>query len=82
MQLVITPGGAVRCVYGEEIDLHRSGQPTITRGVTRRTRRSGTLVGRPVAGRRSAARAVPLAAVKPWRPKAAGWKPLAVTRQP
>ena len=32
MQLVITPGGTVRCVYGEEIDLHTLGQVTITRG--------------------------------------------------
>ena len=31
MQIVITPGGAVRCVYSEEIDLAALGSPTITR---------------------------------------------------
>jgi len=31
MQLVIEPGGVVRCIYGEEIDLHVLGSPTITR---------------------------------------------------
>ena len=31
MQLVINPGGAVRCVYSEEIDLTALGSPIITR---------------------------------------------------
>jgi len=31
MQLVITPGGAIRCIYGEEIELAALGSPTITR---------------------------------------------------
>ena len=31
MQLVIESGGAVRCVYGEAIDLQVLGSPTITR---------------------------------------------------
>ena len=31
MQLVIKPGGAVRCVYSEEIDLATLGSPIITR---------------------------------------------------
>ena len=31
MQLVIEPGGAVRCVYSEDIDLTTLGSPTITR---------------------------------------------------
>lgn len=31
MELVIRPGGEVRCVYGEAIDLHVLGQPHITR---------------------------------------------------
>jgi len=31
MQLIITPGGAVRCVYSEEIDLQTLGSPAITR---------------------------------------------------
>ena len=31
MQLVIAPGGAVRCVYSEEIDLATLGSPAITR---------------------------------------------------
>jgi len=31
MQLVIEPGGAVRCIYGEEIDLAALGSPTISR---------------------------------------------------
>ena len=31
MQLVIEPGGAVRCIYSEEIDLAVLGSPTITR---------------------------------------------------
>ena len=32
MQLVIQPGGAVRCIYGEAIDLHALGRPAISRG--------------------------------------------------
>jgi hypothetical protein len=31
MQLVIEPGGAVRCVYSEEIDLTTLGSPAIVR---------------------------------------------------
>jgi hypothetical protein len=31
MQLVIEPGGAVRCVYSETIDLAALGNPVITR---------------------------------------------------
>ena len=31
MQLIITPGGAVRCVYSEEIDLQTLGSPAISR---------------------------------------------------
>ncbi len=31
MQLVISPGGAVRCIYGEAIDLVTLGQPHIRR---------------------------------------------------
>ena len=31
MQLVIEPGGAVRCIYSEEIDLATLGSPVITR---------------------------------------------------
>ena len=31
MQLIIQPGGAVRCVYGEEIDLYALGSPAISR---------------------------------------------------
>jgi hypothetical protein len=31
MQLVIEPGGAVRCIYTEEIDLAAIGSPTIAR---------------------------------------------------
>ena len=31
MQLVIEPGGAVRCIYAEEIDLAALGSPAITR---------------------------------------------------
>jgi hypothetical protein len=31
MKLIITPGGAVRCIYGEEIDLAALGSPIITR---------------------------------------------------
>ena len=31
MQLVIEPGGAVRCLYTEEIDLGSLGSPTILR---------------------------------------------------
>ena len=31
MQLVILPGGAVRCLYSEEIDLAALGSPAITR---------------------------------------------------
>jgi len=32
MQLVIQPDGAVRCIYGESIDLHALGRPVIARG--------------------------------------------------
>jgi len=32
MQLVVTPEGSVRCIYGEQIDLHALGRPTISRG--------------------------------------------------
>ena len=31
MQLVIKPDGAVRCIYGEEIDLHALGSPSVSR---------------------------------------------------
>ena len=31
MQLIIEPGGAVRCIYSEEIDLAALGSPAITR---------------------------------------------------
>ncbi len=31
MQLVIQPDGAVRCIYGEEIDLHALGSPSVSR---------------------------------------------------
>jgi len=31
MQLIIMPGGVVRCVYGEEIDLAALGSPAIAR---------------------------------------------------
>ena len=31
MQLVITPGGAVRCIYSEELDLSALGSPAISR---------------------------------------------------
>jgi hypothetical protein len=31
MELLIRPGGEVRCVYGEAIDLHVLGQPQVTR---------------------------------------------------
>ena len=31
MQLVIEPGGVVRCIYGEEIDLAALGSPAISR---------------------------------------------------
>jgi hypothetical protein len=32
MQLVITPDGNTRCMYGEAIDLHSLGHVTIARG--------------------------------------------------
>jgi hypothetical protein len=31
MELIITSGGAVRCIYSEQIDLTQLGSPTITR---------------------------------------------------
>jgi hypothetical protein len=31
MQLVISPGGSIRCVYDERIDLRALGRPTIAR---------------------------------------------------
>ena len=31
MQIIIEPGGAIRCVYGEVIDLATLGSPTISR---------------------------------------------------
>jgi len=32
MQLVVTPDGAVRCLYSEELNLHALGTLTIVRG--------------------------------------------------
>ena len=32
MQLVITASGTIRCIYGEDIDLHELGQLQISRG--------------------------------------------------
>lgn len=32
MQIVITPGGTLKCLYGEELDLHVLGRLTIRRG--------------------------------------------------
>ena len=32
MQLVITPQGSIRCIYGEAIDLHALGPLSISRG--------------------------------------------------
>lgn len=32
MQIVVKPGGSMRCIYGEEIDLHQLGPLTIQRG--------------------------------------------------
>ena len=32
MQLVVEPRGTLRCIYGEEIDLHALGSLTIERG--------------------------------------------------
>jgi len=32
MQLVVTPEGSIRCVYGEQIDLAALGRPKIQRG--------------------------------------------------
>ena len=32
MQILIEPGGNVRCIYGEEIDLNTLGRPVISRG--------------------------------------------------
>ena len=31
MDLIIAPGGSVRCIYGEAIDLHVLGSPSIRR---------------------------------------------------
>ena len=32
MQLVVTPEGSIRCIYGEDLDLHALGTPAIRRG--------------------------------------------------
>jgi len=32
MQLIVTPGGVVRCVYAESINLNTLGRPVIARG--------------------------------------------------
>ena len=32
MQLLVEPGGAVRCIYSEQVDLSALGRPTIRRG--------------------------------------------------
>ena len=32
MQMVVQPDGAVRCIYGEELDLHALGKLLIERG--------------------------------------------------
>ena len=31
MELVIQPGGAIRCIYGEELDLHTLGRLAVQR---------------------------------------------------
>ena len=32
MEFVVTPVGEIRCIYGEELDLHALGRPDIRRG--------------------------------------------------
>lgn len=32
MQIVVEPGGMIRCIYSEELDLHQLGQLRISRG--------------------------------------------------
>lgn len=31
MQLIVQPDGALRCIYGEAIDLHTLGHPSVSR---------------------------------------------------
>ena len=31
MQLIVEPNGALRCIYGEAIDLHALGTPSVSR---------------------------------------------------
>ena len=74
MQLIITPGGAVRCIYGEEIDLAALGSPTITRASHVEPDQQGrwladlSPVGGPCWGRS-------IIAARPWRPSRRGWRP-------
>ena len=79
MQLVITPDGTVRCVYGEELDLHIAGQLTIARGSHVEPDDQGQWWAdcRPSPVRDSARS---FAAVKRCRPKSSGWNPIGSAR--
>ena len=74
MQLIITPGGAVRCIYSEDIDLAALGSPTISRASHVEPDQQGrwwadlSPVGGPSLG------PFPHAA-RPWRPSTLGWRP-------
>jgi len=52
MQLIITPGGAVRCLYDETLDLTALGRPAITRASQVEPTSSGAWIAdlSPVAG--------------------------------
>ncbi len=58
MQLVIQPGGVVRCVYGEAIDLEALGRLTVERASHVEPDADGPVARRSRSRRRSRARAV------------------------
>jgi len=58
MQLVIEPGGVVRCVYGEEIDQTALGSPTISRASHVEPDQQGRWWGRHGAGKWTAPGAI------------------------
>ena len=74
MQLVIEPGGVVRCIYGEDIDLAALGSPAISRATHVEPDQQGRWLAdlSPVVGH-VWDRSVPGA--RPWRPSTLGWRP-------
>ena len=71
MQLVIEPGGVVRCIYTEEIDLAALGSPAISR--PRTSSPTSMDAGGPICRRWAAPCLGPFCiAARPWRPSTLG----------